>query len=144
MVKLSDKSLADCVEALIGCYLIHFGPDGAKLFLSWLGFKISDTEKCNTTFLSTDETKNMLPDPLLAIMPDTIDMSPLVHFSKNILNYTFRNIVYLYQAFTHPSYTKNRYTASYQKLELVGDAVIDILITQYIFNDDKEYSPGNK
>jgi dsRNA-specific ribonuclease len=46
------------------------------------------------------------------------------------------------QAFTHPSDIKNVHTSSYQKLELVGDAVLDLLITQYIFGDKKEHSPG--
>jgi endoribonuclease Dicer len=37
---IPDKSLADCVEALIGAYLIACGPRGALLFMSWLGIKV--------------------------------------------------------------------------------------------------------
>jgi dsRNA-specific ribonuclease len=43
-VKLADKSLADCIEALIGVYLIHLGVNGAKSFIQWLDFTISDAE----------------------------------------------------------------------------------------------------
>jgi hypothetical protein len=37
---IPDKSLADCVEALIGAYLIACGPRGALLFMSWLGIRV--------------------------------------------------------------------------------------------------------
>ena len=37
---IPDKSIADCVEALIGAYLIACGPRGALLFMSWLGVKV--------------------------------------------------------------------------------------------------------
>ena len=134
---LSDKSLADCVEALIGCYLIHSGPNSARAFIQWLDFKVSDQEG-KADLIITEK----LPEPLLAPLPDSFNMSNYEFFAKTILNYEFKNIVYLYQAFTHPSYTKNRYTASYQKLELIGDAVIDVLVTQYIYSDKKEHSPG--
>jgi hypothetical protein len=35
-----DKSIADCVEALIGAYLIACGPQGALLFMTWLGLTV--------------------------------------------------------------------------------------------------------
>lgn len=37
---IPDKSVADCVEALIGAYLVACGPRGALLFMSWLGIKV--------------------------------------------------------------------------------------------------------
>ena len=37
---LPDKSIADCVEALIGCYLTICGQRAALLFMSWLGLKV--------------------------------------------------------------------------------------------------------
>ncbi|CAH2217570.1 jg27049, partial [Pararge aegeria aegeria] len=36
----TDKSIADCVEALIGAYLLECGPRGALLFMSWLGIRV--------------------------------------------------------------------------------------------------------
>ena len=108
-VSLSDKSLADVTEALIGCYLMHLGITGANLILQWLEFKVSNSEKYSD-FVSPIE----LPNPILSPIPESLDFLSFEKFSK-ILNYKFNNIVYLYQAFTHPTYTKNRYTASYQK-----------------------------
>lgn len=49
------------------------------------------------------------------------------------------------QAVTHPSYineTKER-DVSYQRLEFVGDAVIQLLITEYIYKNYPEMDEGN-
>lgn len=136
---LSDKSIADCVEALIGVYLIQMGTYAAKSFIEWLDFEISD-KAGKADFTGEYE----LPDPLLSKIDQNLYKkleNKYADFEKR-LGYTFKNKVYLYQAFTHPSDIKNISTSSYQKLELVGDAVLDILITQYIFADEKEHSPG--
>lgn len=37
---IPDKSIADCVEALIGAYLIECGTRGALLFMAWLGIRV--------------------------------------------------------------------------------------------------------
>jgi len=37
---LPDKSIADCVEALIGCYLSTCGQRAALLFMAWLDLKV--------------------------------------------------------------------------------------------------------
>ena len=41
---LPDKSIADCVEALIGCYLTSCGQRAALQFMSWLGLKVLPDE----------------------------------------------------------------------------------------------------
>lgn len=38
---IADKSIADCVEALLGCYLTSCGERAAQLFLCSLGLKVS-------------------------------------------------------------------------------------------------------
>nr|XP_033809161.1 endoribonuclease Dicer [Geotrypetes seraphini] len=37
---IADKSIADCVEALLGCYLTSCGERAAQLFLCYLGLKV--------------------------------------------------------------------------------------------------------
>ena len=37
---IPDKSVADAVEALIGVYLLTYGPAGATVFMEWLGLKV--------------------------------------------------------------------------------------------------------
>ena len=136
--KAVNKTLADCVEALLGCFLIHSGTSSAKAFLEWLDFKVSDKES-KADFVNSE---SKLPSPRLSKQPVDFPSGQLEKFARETLGYEFREMAYLYQAFTHPSFTKNRVTCSYQKLEFVGDAVIDFLVTQYIFQDKKEFSPG--
>ena len=38
---IADKSIADCVEALLGCYLTSCGERAAQMFLCSLGLKVS-------------------------------------------------------------------------------------------------------
>ncbi len=49
----------------------------------------------------------------------------------------------LLEAFTHPSYSDNTITGSYQRLEFLGDAILDFLVTQHIYNNcKKDLRPG--
>ncbi len=112
IVKLSDKSLADCVEALIGVYLVNLGTNAAKAFIQWLEFTISN-QLGKTNFF--DELT--LPNPNLTQQSDNVNFLKEKYetFQKETLGYTFNDIFYLYQAFTHSSDIKNKYTSSYQK-----------------------------
>lgn len=59
------------------------------------------------------------------------------------LGYHFKNRGFLLQALTHSSYTMNRITNCYQRLEFLGDAVLDFLITCYIYENCGKLSPGD-
>lgn len=48
----------------------------------------------------------------------------------------------LSQAFSHASYYPNRLTDCYQRLEFLGDAVLDYLITRHLYQDPRLHSPG--
>jgi len=51
------------------------------------------------------------------------------------LGYHFRNQALLKQALTHPSLTheKQRYHEDNQRLEFLGDAVLQLVITEYLY-----------
>lgn len=42
---ISDKSIADSVEALIGAHLTYLGPKNALKFMKWLDIKVLDESK---------------------------------------------------------------------------------------------------
>ena len=42
--------------------------------------------------------------------------------------FSFKNPWLLVEAFTHACYMRNRITASYERLEFIGDAVLGILL----------------
>ena len=57
---------------------------------------------------------------------------------EDILGYSFKERSFLLQALTHASYTRNDLTESYERLEFLGDAVLDYLVTAHIFSSSRE------
>ncbi|KAL7019743.1 hypothetical protein ACKWTF_011228 [Chironomus riparius] len=160
---IPDKSIADCVEALIGAYLIDCGARGALLFMAWLGIRVLPIIKVpcleNRIAGSTKPVEEdgqmkqiiyghwMPPkSPLLHCIPDAENTLELLldgfqQFEVE-LDYKFNDRSYLLQAMTHASYTPNRLTDCYQRLEFLGDAVLDYLITRHLYEDRRLHSPG--
>lgn len=56
---IPDKSIADCVEALIGAYLIACGPRGALLFMAWLGIHVLPLEE--VCIIQQDKPSTIIP-----------------------------------------------------------------------------------
>lgn len=160
---IPDKSIADCVEALIGAYLIDCGARGALLFMAWLGIRVlpivnvpvqHDRIPGSTKpFEDGGVMKQTLyghwippKSPLLRCIPHPEESLEILLdgfevFEKE-LEYTFRDRSYLLQAMTHASYSPNRLTDCYQRLEFLGDAVLDYLITRHLYEDPRQHSPG--
>uniref|UniRef100_A0A8C1BZU6 ribonuclease III n=1 Tax=Cyprinus carpio carpio TaxID=630221 RepID=A0A8C1BZU6_CYPCA len=144
---IADKSIADCVEALLGCYLTSCGERAAQLFLCSLGLKVLPMEK-QSSGGSAELQYGWLKIPPRCMFdhPDaerTLNhlISGFENFEKKI-NYTFQNKAYLLQAFTHASYHYNTITDCYQRLEFLGDAILDYLITKHLYEDPRQHSPG--
>ncbi|TRY73759.1 hypothetical protein TCAL_02552 [Tigriopus californicus] len=131
---IPDKSIADCVEALIGAYLISGGKKGALNFMSWLGMDIKINENVGQLL----SYRSNLPEAERHL--DHF-LRGFDQFEKNV-GYVFRDKGYLLQAFTHTSYYPNRFTDCYQRLEFLGDAVLDYLITRHLYEDPQKHSPG--
>ena len=50
----------------------------------------------------------------------------------------------LLEALTHPTYYDNTITGSYQRLEFLGDAILDFLVTLHIYNKcETKLTPGD-
>ncbi|XP_076913117.1 ribonuclease 3-like protein 3 [Bidens hawaiensis] len=59
---------------------------------------------------------------------------------ENIIGYKFKNKLLLQQAFTHPSYQESE---SYERLEYVGDSILNFLISKQQFFTYPNLSPGS-
>uniref|UniRef100_A0A8C7T1N9 ribonuclease III n=1 Tax=Oncorhynchus mykiss TaxID=8022 RepID=A0A8C7T1N9_ONCMY len=162
---IADKSIADCVEALLGCYLTSCGVRAAQMFLCSLGLKKFVKLTCwkdgHSTanvcleiawlcarFSNLDVQYGWLKIPPRCMFdhPDaerTLNhlISGFENFERKI-SYTFQNKAYLLQAFTHASYHYNTITDCYQRLEFLGDAILDYLITKHLYEDPRQHSPG--
>ena len=133
MVDLSTKTIADVVEALIGASYVHgsfdFGMECLKLFelgMVWqpLGESV---EKIFSMVEALDDAE--LP----------MDMISSV---ERILGYEFTKKTLVVEALTHPSYALGVRTRPYDRLEFLGDAVLDMVVSHLLYRDKKEYSPG--
>ncbi|GIY47029.1 endoribonuclease Dcr-1 [Caerostris darwini] len=138
---ISDKCVADSVEALIGTYLLSSGQMGALKFMAWLGLNPFPDDEVNY-----DDWPPPPPNPIVGDHPHhefrlEVLSSGFDKFEKKI-GYTFKNKAYLLQAFTHPSYYYNDITDCYQRLEFLGDAILDYLITRQLYEDPSDHSPG--
>ncbi|XP_053977112.1 endoribonuclease Dicer [Hylaeus volcanicus] len=135
---VSDKTVADCVEALIGVYLKSMGIKDTVTLLKW--FKILPRH-INGDILLFDKSRSV-------VVSETVNQDKLNYFMpwasdiETKLGYKFKNRAYLLQAFTHPSYTANNITECYQRLEFLGDAILDFLITCYIHENCENFEPG--
>ncbi|KAJ3576371.1 hypothetical protein NP233_g468 [Leucocoprinus birnbaumii] len=129
---LSTKTLADVVESLIGAAYIHGGFDlgyeCAKLFD--LGLKWAPPPQRVETFLSTIELD--------------VNTPPELRLVEQMIGYTFKRKILLLEALTHASYQQDVRTVSYERMEFLGDSVLDMIVTDYLYNaPGKNYSPGH-
>ncbi len=62
-------------------------------------------------------------------------------FQKNI-GYFFKNPDLLKTAFTHTSYAYENNTESYERLEFLGDAIVDFLVGEYLFKNYPAFDEG--
>ncbi|XP_047524815.1 endoribonuclease Dicer isoform X3 [Pieris napi] len=136
---VSDKSVADCVEALIGTYLLSGGVEAAGLLLEWL--RIIPIQDNFLTYFSKD-VDTVIKEGKVA----ENDINRLLNYTKadieSIIQYKFKDPSLLLEALSHPSYIRNRYTRSYERLEFLGDAILDFLITAHIFENCGNLKPG--
>ncbi|KAJ5550279.1 hypothetical protein N7461_004977 [Penicillium sp. DV-2018c] len=116
--KLSTKVLADVVESLIGAAYVDGGLRRAQI--------------CLHRFLP--EIDIFTSDVSAAMLPPTSSTSNLIdpHRLAGLLGYTFREPALLTEALTHASCEHDMSTQSYQRLEFLGDAVLDMIVMAVI------------
>ncbi|XP_065304348.2 endoribonuclease Dicer-like [Dermacentor albipictus] len=153
--QLSDKSVADSVEAIIGAYLLVTGPIGALRVMKWMGLKL---KQCNLDAQGARDEGTAVPfmgfpaprtsllrytdDPEGRLASQSSPWHGRLCLVEQTLGYTFRDRSYLLQACTHASFYQNRLTDCYQRLEFLGDAVIDYLVTRYLYEGPHKFNPG--
>ncbi|KAL6144277.1 hypothetical protein ACLB2K_054972 [Fragaria x ananassa] len=123
--RIKSKRIADIVEALIGAFLVTGGEMAAVYFMNWVGIKV------DFTYIPYDRNFPVQPEKLIN-----------VKVLEKKLNYSFHDPSLLVEALTHGSYMLPEIPGCYQRLEFLGDAVLDYLITIYLYNKYPGMSPG--
>ncbi len=112
--EVSSKSLADVLEALIGAAWLEAGIEGAGrcigLFLPAMSTSLHAHDKTMTSGQLSGKRKQV----------------------EALIGYSFSNASLLSQALTHPSYARVSRTESYERLEFLGDAVLDMLVAELL------------
>lgn len=62
---------------------------------------------------------------------------------QNILGVKFNNINLLKEALTHPSYANENNCPHNQRLEYLGDAVIELAMSTYLYNKHRSFDEGD-
>ncbi len=72
-----------------------------------------------------------------------IEQKADVFLLQNNINYTFYSLELLELALMHPSLkAKAQYTQSYERLEFLGDSLLNFIISEKLFTDFSNYSEG--
>ena len=70
-----------------------------------------------------------------------MDYTPYHEFTTKVLGVSFRDIELLITAFTHRSYVnehKKTVSAHNERLEFLGDAVLELVVTEYLYSNFSE------
>ncbi|KAK8247243.1 hypothetical protein HDK90DRAFT_473913 [Phyllosticta capitalensis] len=135
MRKASSKTIADVVESLIGAAFIEGGiPKALRCIQTLLPinpWKSIDEQRLTLASYYTSQAE---------LLAKPIHLEPL----EELLGYKFRNRLILLEAMTHASCTNFRggATGSYERLEFLGDSVLDLIVGRRIFAHGQELSPG--
>ncbi|KAK9817465.1 hypothetical protein WJX74_006245 [Apatococcus lobatus] len=135
--KVKHKVLADGIEALMGAYLQAGSLEGARALLAALNI-LPDPGQAISPLVPGKGTGTMVGSP--SILEHEVQ-SRRCKGPERHLNYTFRDKSLLMEAFTHCSWPDPN-PPCYQRLEFLGDAVLDMLITRAIVASYRSLPPG--
>ncbi|KMT03583.1 hypothetical protein BVRB_8g192580 [Beta vulgaris subsp. vulgaris] len=126
---LTKKTIADVVEALIGAYIVDSGFKAAIAFLRWFGIQVE--------FEVSQVCRAWTASSRFMSLANQINIPDI----EGIAGHRFVHKGVVLQAFVHPSYNRHG-GGCYQRLEFLGDAVLDYLITSYLYTVFPELKPG--
>lgn len=110
------------------------------LLLQTCALKINDKEEEHSPKQGQEEVHMKESDSLPP--PPPPPPPPSLHEVEAILEYKFKNILLLEEAFTHCTYGAEN-GLSYERLEYIGDSVLNLMITTEQFHAYPTLSPGH-
>lgn len=119
---LSTKTLADVVEAIIG---VSYLDGGLAKALDCIHLFVPESQP-----KSFADVRNILFD---AAAPKNMSLPADLIPLETLLDYTFREKALLVEAVTHPSYNLSGTMACYDRLEFIGDAILDYIVVEELY-----------
>ncbi|KAL1742102.1 hypothetical protein HDZ31DRAFT_84367 [Schizophyllum fasciatum] len=111
------RSLQDCMEAILGASYLTGGIDTALHAGTALGLAFGGSVPWSRRY----------PRPAKVLVPN------LFAKLQTKLGYTFRDGTLLCEALTHSSFASLDSYASYERLEFLGDAIINLVVVDYLY-----------
>lgn len=131
---MSEKVLADSMEAMIGLYYECGGIPLAARLIDELGL---GADVC----AAIDSPRREVRRRQRSTGPDPRATSPRVEAVEKIIGYTFADKELLVEALTHGSFRGSE-VCSYQRLEFLGDAIIGFLILKGFYYKYDDLDPA--
>ncbi|KIY44501.1 P-loop containing nucleoside triphosphate hydrolase protein [Fistulina hepatica ATCC 64428] len=129
--QLSTKVLADVIESTIGAAYLHGGLSLSLECLKLFGMGLK---------------WDSIPTRIETILSRTVELDEYPSILEDIermLGYIFHRKSLLLEALTHASYQEESPISSYERLEFLGDSVLDMVVTDILYRSEKNYSPGH-
>ncbi|TYG38586.1 hypothetical protein ES288_D13G235500v1 [Gossypium darwinii] len=123
---MCSKTISDCVEALIGAYYVSGGLIAALHMMKWLGIDAELDPSLVAEAINRASLQSYVPNDEIQIIESKI-------------GYKFSMKFFLQEALTHAS--ANEFYC-YQRLEFLGDSVLDLLITRYLYCNHTDIDSG--
>ena len=130
---LSTKTIADVVEALIGASYIHGSFD--------LGMECLKIFKLGMEWQPLGESVEKIFSKVEALDDAELPMD-MISYVEQMLGYQFTKKTLVVEALTHPSYNLGVRTRPYDRLEFLGDAVLDMVVSHFLYHAPGNYNPG--
>ncbi|OJA16985.1 hypothetical protein AZE42_00577 [Rhizopogon vesiculosus] len=129
---LGDKTIADVAEAIIGAAYLSGGRDVALRVIKALRLPVANVEQW-------DDFRRKALTPPSNVTPRLREGT--LSAVEDIIGAKFKYPHLLSQALTHGSIHGYDNTC-YERLEFLGDAVLDFLVVKYVFSRHDHMSPG--
>jgi dsRNA-specific ribonuclease len=123
---LPRKVLADVVEALTAA---AYECGGMSLSQQLLGKFLPELSNISTKPQCTQKKDHTFPVHL----EGKLDL---------LLGFKFQNRALIWEAVTHPSWQRDTTTGSYQRLEFLGDAILEFLVSRNLYNRRPKLAEG--
>lgn len=127
---LSTKMLADVVESLIGAAYLEGSFEKA--------IKVAQVFGLNMKWDTLDARLKTLYDR--AACPQGMQLPTYLYHLETLLGYTFTQKSLLLEAITHPGCTEASTFVSYQRMEFLGDSVLDMVIVDKLFRHENKFN----
>lgn len=135
--KLSDKTLADVVEASLGAAYLTNGLEGGLHAAIQLQIPFDEIKTWDDFKPTFEESRKKVPARAEVRALRSLDLPKITE----IVGRSFQTPLLIVEALTHAS-LPNSTSPCYQRLEFLGDAILDFMVIRYLFAKYPDADPG--